>query len=392
MKDKQCVQRGIQALAAVAAACAALAASAQPRDYFKMSKEEIAAHDKAEWGAPGKLGADDLKEYNQLKEAVASLEKTMDKALADKVFMDVSKDSTMQALMAALQKSLVTNKRRLNAPPGSFEIGDSASQGIKALDSLTVMLDGIDKKSRHAVMELVDFAIVTRLPQQRAKIAQAVERLEVWQHTKTLADFDEKYAKFLRLVGSCKAYELQEISGPSMLRISGLDKYATEECRKEPFFDRDLRTIDSYLAPLSEKELSSFKKSADLFENAWNSALATVRKDYAYFREHALNITPTDRKAVDALYYDFGIILEDAQAWIESAKAIVAKVEDSGSEVGKLRSCNVSNAGGWVNCAGSVQSNGSPGYSRRGRRALEDLKDAFKKRRRDLGLVKCTWE
>ena len=95
---------------------------------------------------------------------------------------------------------------------------------------------------------------------------------------------------------------------------------------------------------------------------------------------------------MDALYYDFGILLEDAETYIKAAKELVAKVEESGSEIYKLRHCEGFNTSGWIDCAGSIQSNGCPGYSRRGRRALEDLKDAFKKRRRDLGLSKCTWE
>ena len=259
-------------------------AVAEPRDFYKMSQDEIAAHDKVEWGGRSNLANDDQKEYNQLKEAMSALEKAMDKAISDKVFTDASKDSTMQALMGSLQKPLVTNKKRVNSPPGSFNIGDSLSQGIKALDSLTLMLNNIDGKSRQGVMELVDYTIVMRLPERYSKFSKAIERINVWQHSKMLADFDEKYGRFHKLLAAGDAEIMSSAAGADLLRMSGLSKYATDDCKKEPFFDRDVRTIDSYLAPLSENELGKFKEYLETVEGLWTRTLASVKKDNADFR------------------------------------------------------------------------------------------------------------
>jgi len=364
-------------IAVAAAALAVLASFAEDGVFRGMTEAQVNALDKAEWSGMGKLKGDKQKEYAALVAMLDEFNGNFDKAIKDKVFVNPSKSATMQELMQTLQKRLGGRGKRGEAAPERAAGGDDP-QALKALDALAVMLERIDGSARPAVMELVDTSLATQLPQRFSKWSQAIERANAWQHSKTLAEFDEKFGKFMKILKTADAKIISDCSGTMMLKLSGLDKFANADCRKEAFFDRDLRTIDSYLYSLRDVSYKAHKEYLELFEARWNKALAEVRKDWAYFRQHGLNLAPADRKKVDELFWCFGTLLEDAENYIAQAKKLLSSVEatDTNAEVYKLRNCLIGPNRAFY-CSGSVKGDGCPGYSRRVRVALEDCKKAY---------------
>ena len=92
-----------------------------------------------------------------LDEAIQFIEKAGD----EKVFSTARSVATLEALMAAIQTPLVKNKKRIDTPPSGManfsKTGDdAAAKGARALDTLTIMLDRLDKNSQKAVFESME--------------------------------------------------------------------------------------------------------------------------------------------------------------------------------------------------------------------------------------------
>lgn len=366
-------------------AMAAVAAAAQSTIFKGMTQEEVKEHDKVTWGN-GVAMTDKVKtEYDELVGRMEALDKALEKAGDEKAFCDATREETLKTLFGLIQTPLVKNKKRVNAPPEKFKGKEPAAgedygeRGMRALDSLTLMMDRFDKNSRWKLMELVDFALVAKLSQRYTKWTRIIERINVWKHSKTLEEFDAAFGKFMAIVAALpRGEEPSPTFFASAMRKSGLDRFATAECQKEAFFDRDLRTIDSYLAPLRDVACNAYKENLGEFSKKWQAALEAMRSDYAYFKEHGLNLRPKDRKRVDSLMDAFSYLMLHAKDYTEKAEKLIASVNEGGSEIGRLRTCEIGSHKAF-DCAGPVQSNGCPGYTRRVRVALEDCKNAYKK-------------
>lgn len=372
---------------------AASCAYAQDTVFNGMSPDELKVHDAVTWGRGMTLKGEDATEFKALMARTAALDKALEKAGDEEVFFTASSVATLEALMNTIQTPLVANKKRLNTPPSGMadfsQTGDDAeAKGARALDTLTIMLDRLDKNSRWKLMELVDYAYTMQLPQRYTKWKTIVERLNTWQHTKTLAEFDAAFGKFMRNVESAPP---SMSSGSTWLRIAGLDKFANADCKKEAFFDRDLRTIDSYLFTLRGVALQAHKDYLNEFTTKWNAAFQALKSDEAYFKQHGQDMAPNARKAVDSLTESFAYLLLHGKAYVEQAKALILQVDGGNQEIYKLRNCLIG-PNKSMYCSGSVRDDGCPCYSRRVRVALEDCKSAYLKAYRRIKGNDAKWE
>lgn len=295
--------------------------------------------------------------------------------------------------MATIQTPLVKNKKRLDTPASGManfsNTGDDAyAKGARALDTLTIMLDRLDKNSRWKLMELVDYAYTMQLPQRYTKWKTIVERLNTWQHSNTLAEFDAAFGKFMKNVESAPP---SMSSGSTWLRIAGLDKFANADCKKEAFFDRDLRTIDSYLFTLRDVAMQAHKDYLNEFTTKWNAAFEALKSDVAYFKQHGQDMAPNARKAVDSLTEAFAYLLLHGKEYIPAAKELILQADGGNQEIYKLRNCLIG-PNKSMYCSGSYKGGGCPGYSRRVRVALEDCKNAYLKAYRRIKGNDAKWQ
>ncbi len=379
--------------AALALSLAAACASAQDTVFNGMSPEELKEHDAVTWGRGMTLKGEDAAEFKALMARMAALDKAIEKAGDEKVFSTARSVATLEALMAAIQTPLVKNKKRIDTPPSGManfsKTGDdAAAKGARALDTLTIMLDRLDKNSRWKLMELVDYAYTMQLPQRYAKWQTIVERLDTWKHSGTLAEFDAAFGKFMRNVESAPP---SMSSGTTWLRIAGLDRFANADCRKEAFFDRDLRTIDSYLYTLRSVAVQAHKDYLNEFTTKWNAAFQALKSDEAYFKQHGQNLAPNARKAVDSLTESFAYLLLHGKDYVAQAKELILQVDGGDQEIYKLRNCLIGPNKAFY-CSGSVKGDGCPGYSRRVRVALEDCKSAYLKAYRRIKGQDAKWQ
>ncbi|MBO4288280.1 MAG: hypothetical protein J5985_08980 [Kiritimatiellae bacterium] len=360
-------------------------AFATAKDFTKMSDEEIRAYDKSVWGNTMTHVDADIKEDADLNALLKQGVELMDKAVSDKVFQSARADDSLQKLFLLIQKPFVTNTKRAETPSAPYKgpepvIGsDAASVGVRSLDGKTVLLRRIDLNTRRKVSSLLDWSVTMKLPQRYTNWERIIERFNTWKHTKTFEEFDKAFGEFMQLVEKMERDKRADATGTALLAASGLDKFADNQCRKEAFFDRDLRTIDSYLYTIRNEAYQAHKEYLDQFEKYFNEAVTALKADWKYFTEHGLSVFPMDRDKIEKLMYSYDGLLTSAKEYIENCRELIKKVDDTSSETGKLRTNTGFATHRAFLASGPTQNNGCPGYTRRVRVALEDCKAAYLK-------------
>ncbi|MBQ7190951.1 MAG: hypothetical protein IJR99_16210 [Kiritimatiellae bacterium] len=349
------------------------------KDFKTMSKEEINATDKAVWGNGMTLTGEDLREYRDLWSTLNQAMTLIDHAEKDKVFQRVDADASMQALFTFIVKPFVKNVKRVESPPGKSTGNDSRDTGLKALDALTLMFRHIDQNTRKKVSSLVDWSVTMKLPQRYTNWERIIERFDAWKHTKTFEKFDKSFGEFMRLVEKMERDKSGAVAGTVLLMASGLDKFADNQCRKEAFFDRDLRTIDNYLYTIRNEAYQAHKEYLDQFEKYRDEAISALRTDWEYFKEHGINLPPVARGRLEMLLRSFEALLIHANEYVPKCRELFKKIDDTSSETGKLRTNTGFATHRAFLASGATQANGCPGYTRRVRVALEDCKAAYLK-------------
>lgn len=350
------------------AAALALSAFPKPKGYSDMKPKEIDKADDQKWGDGYILSGPALKAMNDTLQNVNDLTAMLRECDREKAFLKPDKANKLN--YSVLMKPLAVGEGVDPATVSDIE----SKRGLRRANAVIAMARKIERIRMGTFRKMVQCVLKTHLTERYAKWNRLVSTLEDKKPSEKLRTFDAAANEFCRLVNQLMRNDTAiDVTGPEVwqvvgMTVSGIDKYVDEDvCAPSPGFDGMLRTLDRYLAGMSNDERDAFAKAVAETKEAWMKDSEAMSELATYMDEHLQNVYPRDRQA----FQDLSSALLDSflavELLFEKSEDLLKKADDESCEVGKLRRLKgFNNHGVYTLFIGhSIPSGGCPNYRAR---------------------------
>jgi len=359
----------------VAVAMAVVAASAKD-----LTDNEIAKRDAAKWGGGMALYGRWADEAALMRERTADLSESIKKAVEVSALKKPGREATLTLLAGLLKDShaLVVNPEAGRAM-GS-KSGPDEDRGIEALNGLKKVLKRIDGNSRFNFDGLLAPILANDMVKLAHRMDAAVYQLEYARPSKVFKAFDSAYDEFMKYTGMMDSNKSKGITGPDILIVSKMDKFARNDFTPKASIDRTARVADGLVAVLTDESVSKLSTTLNDVEARLGKAKSAVLADSEYFSKHSMDICPKDRAMVAGLVANFVMLVDELQSFVETNRKLVSKIENKSSEAGMLRSLKEEISPNYaLFVKGGPGANGHQEYARRIAEGIADCKKHYLK-------------
>lgn len=386
-------------LALLLSVCAAvLTLVAKPK---KLSNEEIAKQDKANWGgvdysaAPDNENsvANDLAQIRSMARGEAAKMKKLYDSCDGILHAAKTVTDEPESFLADALKQL---GRPIDPTPPRVHSNQYATPaqklGFKSLQGAKKAFGKFGKDVRPKIAALLQAEIETKLFSTYNRLVRVVT-LNVIKDGSLIKSFkkvDTAWGKYLKILdkiakGSGKwqyyPWELQNAEKKkqifaAVLKESGLDCAITPDGAIQPKSSRVLHGLDGYFERATDEDLKKFSDAIDRCFTAHNTAADALNEFNKWFAETGMSLDPYPRETMKELFIGHTDYIHKNCDIIEDSRKVLKTLKSSSSNAGKLRQCkDFSPNGAFFLKAGKV-SNGKPNYAQR----MEDLVNEAKKR------------
>ena len=359
----------------VAVAMAVVAASAQ-----NITDDEIAKRDAAKWGGGMSLYGRWADEAAVMREKTTDLSESIKKAVEVSALKKPGHETTLTLLAGLLKdsNSLVIN------PEGGRAMGSKSGpdedRGIAALNGLKKVLKRIDGNSRFSFDGVLAPILANDVVKLAHRMDAAVYQLECARASKIFKAFDAAYDEFMKYMGMMDSNKSKGITGPEVLMVSKMDKYARNDFTPKASIDRTARVTDGLVAVLTDESVSKVSTTLNDVEARLGKVKSAVLADSEYFSKHSMDLCPKDRAMVAGLVANFVMLVDELQSFVETNRKLVSKIENKSSEAGMLRSLKEEISPNYaLFVKGGPGENGHQEYARRIADGIADCKKHYLK-------------
>lgn len=291
----------------------------------------------AKWNGDMAVYGKAAEEANYMRTKAADLSSSIEKVVQSSALKHPDREASVALLSGLLGKGnpLVIDPE---APvPRGNHSGADVDRGMAAVTSLKkilVRIDGNSRSSFDGVMALIRAKELVKLVH---RMDAAVYRIELAKPVKQFQAFDKAYGEFMKYTQIMAVNKARDIVRDEVMMVSKLDKFLRDDLTVKPSLDRTARIVDGLLAVLNDDDVKKLSSAIADLEAYLGKAKAAVYADSSYMTKHSAELAPRDRTLVTGLCSNFVMLVDEVQKLIDDAKAVLAKIEDGSSEVGKLR-------------------------------------------------------
>lgn len=291
----------------------------------------------AKWNGDMAVYGKAAEEANYMRTKAADLSSSIEKVVQSSALKHPDREASVALLSGLLGKGnpLVIDPE---APvPRGNHSGADVDRGMAAVTSLKkilVRIDGNSRSSFDGVMALIRAKELVKLVH---RMDAAVYRIELAKPVKQFQAFDKAYGEFMKYTQMMAVNKASDIVRDEVMMVSKLDKFLRDDLTVKPSLDRTARIVDGLLAVLNDDDVKKLSSAIADLEAYLGKAKTAVYADSSYMTKQSAELAPRDRTLVTGLCSNFVMLVDEVQKLIDDAKAVLAKIEDGSSEVGKLR-------------------------------------------------------
>ena len=339
------------------AVCAALA---KPK---RLSEEEIAKQDKANWGgvdysaAPDGENsvANDLAQMRSMTRGeAAKMKKLYDfcKTLITGAKVDIEPEMILADALKELARPIDPTPPRTHS---NLSATPAQKLGFKSLQIAKKTLAKFGKEPRPKMATLLKSEIETRLFSDYNRLARVTMLAPINDGSlvKSFTKVDTAWGKYLKLLdqiaqGTDKwKYYPAQLRNPEtkkkllaeVLKESGLDCALDADGRLHAKSSRVLYTLDNYFKHATDAELKKFEDGIDRCFSDHNAAAEALTEFMKWFAESGLSLDPYPREFIKELVLAHKDYLHKSRDMVGECRVVLSELRDESKHVGKLRKC-----------------------------------------------------
>lgn len=348
------------------------------KPFSALPPEDVKVLDESRWGNAINMGGPSMKAADDILRKVNRITELLKTCTNDGALIDPEKGNLLQQLLESLTVPIAT--------ADSFDEndarGDSYRRGIERANRLVIMSQSIGKMSKKTLRWLINDVISFKLVERRFKWKRAIETFESWEMSaRCYRKIDLGYEKFMNGIDTMIFNKSgEDVTGSEAMMAAGLGDFVKDDGKPAAWLDTEARLVDRYLAVMNKEEQGVFADYVKKIKDTSSTTLAALEAEHSFFEEYAIKLYPKDRETFARFYAEWSRFLDCLdERLVKESEKLIAQADDESGEVGKLRHCSGFSPHGAFLIAGSVQSSGCPGYTRRIRRIFEECRSRYLK-------------
>lgn len=300
---------------------------------------------------------------------IDNLSSALSAALNGRAIYDPAKSSLLDGLQEAADCSLNTKTKA----KGSWD----GSEGEQTVYRMREVLAQIDSGSKSGLSQLVRNMRGNEVVRRYSTLDRCARRIEVRSFTKMMDEFDSGWDSFKQLTAEMKASKAVGVTGSELIVAAGLERFVTPKtCKASPSFDREMRNLDSYLAQMKSDELDAFETALKTMDKYIEKAGKGLAEEWGRCR--AAKIHPAYKAKIEELLTNEELFVGEVGTFVKTAMALLAKIRDPSSEIGKLRTVSgFAPHHAFTNPCPPPSPTGVQNYIQRVRLILADAKESY---------------
>ena len=353
---------------------------ASPAPLDSLTRDEVAEADK-KWGTVVTASGKTAEQTDLVVAHLERVTKLLNSCCEEDVLSRPDKLSRLWELYQVLSESIPS----IPATIAASSVSDSDRRGYDRLNMLAqmsnTMCHGAHAEEGAFIKDIFD----RRFVETTRKWILAVNGLESWRLTEDYKAIDAGYAKFMDSMDQIILNRVNEVSGNELMIYSGLQRFASSDGKPSASTDSNARIADKYLAVLRESEMSYMDINIKYFKERSQKLLGDIGNRFDWFQKGGICLYPADRELFRKYFQAWGRFMDVFdKSLLKKSEDAYKRATDSSGEVAKLRNCEGFSPNGAFAIAGSIQSNGCPGYARRIRRIFEECKSRYLKHQNNV--------
>ncbi len=290
-------------------------------------------------------------------------------AISARMFTNPDRDEVLQSFRRFLLQQPVSTKGGGTLAPGEEANRDQIVQ-------LYAIMKTIQEELHPAMRRVLQMAIVGEFAKRYNKLKNTHDYVDDF-FVESFREFDTAFDKFKKDVDAMRSNGVTDVKGSELLYSSGMVEFATVTMKTKPSFDKFLRALDNHLIAVNTEVLNK------LWED--NEALYKLHEQNmkAYERTRDIIAQSPQADKVAVIMANFAELIAQVEKLCLSITTLIKEAEGD-TVMGHIREAHGSLTphGAFQVDSGKVR-NGTPVYTRRARRAIEECKfyylDAAKK-------------